>query len=395
MVVVLGVGVLQQVHDADLVLARGVGLAPVHLALQIQLQQRVVHLRRRVWLCRHHVLEEPQQRRDLVDKRVDKLFGAGLVGEPAFHGAGDGVARAETHQQIGRRLGHLVDQLFAIGLEVLLGLGKRQRRDVVERRLVLPHVLQLDLQVPVVLLKLLGEKHGVCKIPSVATDFDGRFEVEIEMFVRHDEFVQHLLVLQLGVAVEQQRRVVLVRQLLVVQRFQVRRKIVDALRIEKLANDIRGLQRPYCLDVLCNGIVVVAFGVQVLGISVPPRRHTIHVRVHVNRHNSNGTSSRTTRATVCTTPMLLPTSVGTPRRACNMIAELLLAHGSDTGSAHYTALFHTGTRQAAGRVPWQHTVHFVDFHHGGWGRLRLGEADGDFVQVLAEEHVQLGLEILL
>lgn len=46
--------------------------------------------------------------------------------------------------------------------------------------------------------------------------------------------------------------------LLVVQCLQVRREVVDALRVEKLSDDVRGLERANRLDVLCNRIVEVA-----------------------------------------------------------------------------------------------------------------------------------------
>ena len=50
-----------------------------------------------------------------------------------------------------------------------------------------------------------------------------------------------LLLLQLRVAVDQQRRVLAVRQALLVQRLQVLRQLRHALRVQELANYVRRL----------------------------------------------------------------------------------------------------------------------------------------------------------
>lgn len=52
-----------------------------------------------------------------------------------------------------------------------------------------------------------------------------------------DELIELLDVLQFGVAVEQQRRVVLVRAAFLVQSLQVPREVVNALGVQELADD--------------------------------------------------------------------------------------------------------------------------------------------------------------
>lgn len=56
------------------------------------------------------------------------------------------------------------------------------------------------------------------EITGLPAHSDSCLEVEVQVFVRHDELIQLGHVLQLGVAVEQQCRVVLVGELLLVKR---------------------------------------------------------------------------------------------------------------------------------------------------------------------------------
>eukprot|EP00053_Salpingoeca_punica_P016664 m.158285 g.158285 ORF g.158285 m.158285 type:complete len:577 (-) comp17016_c0_seq1:20-1750(-) len=143
---------------------------------------------------------------------------------------------------------------------------ERQAGDVVQGLMVVLQVLQLNLQIQVMLLDFGCQIQRVFEVARLPTDLDGGGKVKVEVLVRHDELVQLVHPLELGVAVQEQSGVVLVGQLALVQGLQVVGEVVDALRVEELADHIGGLQLPNGLDVLLNGCVVVGLAVQVFGI---------------------------------------------------------------------------------------------------------------------------------
>lgn len=78
-------------------------------------------------------------------------------------------------------------------------------------------------------------------VAGLAADLDGRGQIKVEMVVGVEETRQLALVLQLGVAVQQQRGVVFVGQVLHVQRLQVAGQVQHARRVEKRANHVTRL----------------------------------------------------------------------------------------------------------------------------------------------------------
>ena len=73
-------------------------------------------------------------------------------------------------------------------------------------------------------------------IAGLATHLDGRLDVKVELLVGLDKRVQALDVLELGVTVEQEGRVVGIGNVALVECLQVRREVSDALCVKELRN---------------------------------------------------------------------------------------------------------------------------------------------------------------
>ena len=94
--------------------------------------------------------------------------------------------------------------------------------------------------------------------------------------------MQLLLLLQLRVAVDQQRRVLAVRQALLVQRLQVLCQLRHALRVQELADHIRGFHESdgvhiptshaHTAPALLDSLFVLVLVIQVVAISTPHAR---------------------------------------------------------------------------------------------------------------------------
>jgi hypothetical protein len=87
-----------------------------------------------------------------------------------------------------------------------------------------------------------------------------------------NEGVKLVNVLQLGVTVEEESCMVRVSQPRMVEGLEVVREVVDALHIQKAADDIAGLQLPDSGHISGHGSVVVVLGIKVVAVA------TLHVR---------------------------------------------------------------------------------------------------------------------
>ena len=81
-----------------------------------------------------------------------------------------------------------------------------------------------------------------------------------------DELVEFVDIAQLRHAIQQQRCVIGVGHAAIVQRFKVRRQVVNALRIEKLSNHVTRLETTDGAEILLHGGVVVGFVVQMITV---------------------------------------------------------------------------------------------------------------------------------
>lgn len=87
-----------------------------------------------------------------------------------------------------------------------------------------------------------------CNIPSQKFEFDPYF----------DKLIKALDILELGVAVEQQCRMVGICKSTRVQLLKVRSQVVDTLSVQELSDHVRGLQSTNGADVLAHGSIIVA-----------------------------------------------------------------------------------------------------------------------------------------
>uniref|UniRef100_A0A6B0V0T7 Uncharacterized protein n=1 Tax=Ixodes ricinus TaxID=34613 RepID=A0A6B0V0T7_IXORI len=173
---------------------------------------------------------------------------------------------------------NFVEQHFAIFLHVVFSLPEGQPGDVVQGLEVVPAVLQLDVEVEVVAAVLLRQVQGLAEVARLPAHPDGRLHVKIDSTpFRHDELRKLVVLVQPDVAVEEQGGVVLRGCALPVQLLQVLRQVVDALCVQELANDVRGLQLANCLYVHLHSTLVVSFAVQVVSVLAKDVDQTVFV----------------------------------------------------------------------------------------------------------------------
>ena len=143
------------------------------------------------------------------------------------------VFRAEFLQKVDRLVGYVEHEKFAVLFHVEDDAGVFQLFDVVERLRVVFQVFELNLEVVVVFLVLFAQVDGLLVVARLTQHFDGRVQVELDVLL-HEERVEARLVLQLRVAVDQQRRVVLVCILELVQLLQIVSQVDYALGVQEL-----------------------------------------------------------------------------------------------------------------------------------------------------------------
>jgi hypothetical protein len=81
---------------------------------------------------------------------------------------------------------------------------------------------------------LLSQVRRLLKVSSLPTHGDGGVEVKLEVAGRLDELFELLDVFELGIAVQQEGRVICRRLSVFVELFEVLDKVVDALCVEEL-----------------------------------------------------------------------------------------------------------------------------------------------------------------
>eukprot|EP00665_Eupelagonemidae_sp_cell47_P010690 gene10691-biopygen1709 len=106
-------------------------------------------------------------------------------------------------------------------------------------------------------------------VSCLPADLDRRLLVEsppsllaVRVIPDFDECIELFLVLQLRVTVQQQRRVINIRNLLLVERLKVPCQIMDALRVKELPDHVTGLKTPDSQNILVDSVFVVGFLVE-------------------------------------------------------------------------------------------------------------------------------------
>mmetsp|Transcript_125 Transcript_125/g.154 ORF Transcript_125/g.154 Transcript_125/m.154 type:complete len:232 (-) Transcript_125:78-773(-) len=214
------------------------------------------------------------------------------------------LTRAYVHQHAGRELRQMGYKNFPVAFKEPLNSRQRQAPHVVQ---CIPVVrvgpAELYLHVPLVVVMLARKVEGVGIVACLVEHVDGSVDVEVgplPLVDLLDELVQLLHLLQLRVAIQQQRRVLLRRVLPVVDRVepvQVRGQVHNPLGVQKPTDDVTRFCVADGLAVLLDGAVPVALLVLVVPVDavdfgdhlvtelrVPGEEDGVGVVLHVKEH---------------------------------------------------------------------------------------------------------------
>lgn len=127
-------------------------------------------------------------------------------------------------------------------------------------------ILNKDINDEIVLAMLLGQICSLIVVSSLPAHGDGRIQIKLEISGGLDEFLQLVHVLELGIAVQQQRGMIRRGFATLMELLEILDKVMYPLRIQELSDHLGRFRGIDSLDVLGHSLVVVSLLVEVVAV---------------------------------------------------------------------------------------------------------------------------------